>query len=112
MINRLIANNWWADNPKSGTQSLREAISTELLGTPGSANLKAGEIITKLFPYLYILGGMILFAMLVWGGFEMLTGVTEAKAQEAGKQRITTALIGFLLLFVSYWIVQLIQIVF
>lgn len=100
------------DGNTSVTQQLRYVISNELLGSPGSANLKVGDLATKLLPYLYIIGGMILFAMLVWGGFEMLTGVADTKAQESGKQRITTAVIGFLLLFVSYWLIQLIQIVF
>ena len=50
--------------------------------------------------------------MLSWGGFEMLTGAADPKAQEAGKQRITAAIIGFLLLFASYWLAQLVQAIF
>jgi hypothetical protein len=66
-------------------------------------------IISVLFPYLLTFAGLILFVMLIWGGFEMLTGAAEPKQQEAGKQRITTAFIGFLLLFASYWIAQIVE---
>lgn len=69
-------------------------------------------IISALLPYLFTLGGLVLFVMLIWGGFEMLSGAANPKSQEAGKQRMTAAVIGFLLLFASYWFAQLLQIIF
>lgn len=69
-------------------------------------------IISALLPYLFTLGGLILFVMLIWGGFEMLSGAANPKSQEAGKQRMTAAVIGFILLFASYWFAQLLQIIF
>ncbi len=50
--------------------------------------------------------------MIVWGGFEILTGAATKKSVDAGKQRITAALLGFLLLFATYWIGQLLEVVF
>lgn len=70
------------------------------------------SIISAIIPYMFTFGGLILFIMLIWGGFEMLSGAANPKAQEAGKQRITNALIGFILLFSSYWIAQIVQAVF
>ncbi len=69
-------------------------------------------IISRLLPYLFTIGGLILFVMLVWGGFEMLTGAATPKSQESGKQRMTMAILGFILLFVSYWLAQLVEIIF
>jgi hypothetical protein len=71
-----------------------------------------GKIISRALVFAFPIAGMILFLMIVWGGFEMLAGAAESKAQEAGKQRITAAVIGFLLLFASYWVAQLIQVLF
>lgn len=71
-----------------------------------------GGFLTLLIPYLFTFAGLILFVMILWGGFEMLMGAADSKAQEAGKQRITAAVIGFMLLFVSYWIAQIIQYIF
>ncbi|MEP7167345.1 MAG: pilin [Candidatus Woesebacteria bacterium] len=69
-------------------------------------------IISKLLPYLFSFGGLILFIMLIWGGFEMLTGAADPKSQQAGKERITAALVGFLLLFASFWLAQIVQRIF
>lgn len=69
-------------------------------------------IIGYLLPFLFTFAGIILFVMIVWGGLEMLTGATDAKKQEAGKQRITAGILGFLIIFSSYWIAQIIQTIF
>lgn len=81
-------------------------------GTPRPGLTTPRGIIGEILPYLLTFGGLILFAMLLWGGFEMLSGAANPKSQEAGKQRVTTALIGFLLLFSSYWLAQIVQAIF
>lgn len=78
----------------------------EELSTPG------GIVTRFLTIFAFPLGGLILFVMLVWGGFEMLMGAADKKSIDAGKQRITAALIGFLLLFASYWIAKIIGMIF
>lgn len=96
---------------KSATQELMENISGED-GLNIDPQMTIGDILSKLIPYLYVFGGLVLFIMIVWGGFEMLTGAADTKAQEAGQQRITAAAIGFVLLFISYWLVQVLQVIF
>lgn len=71
-----------------------------------------GGLLTRVLQYAIPLAGLILFVMIVWGGFEMLSGATSSKTKDAGKQRVTAAITGFLLLFASYWIVQLIEVIF
>jgi hypothetical protein len=71
-----------------------------------------GGFISRVLVYAIPASAMILFVMLLWGGFEILAGAATAKSKDAGRQRITAALIGFLLLFVSYWLAQILQIVF
>ena len=71
-----------------------------------------GGFITRIMTYAIPLAGIILFVMLVWGGFEMIAGASSTKSRDAGKQRVTAAITGFLLLFASYWIVQVIQLIF
>ncbi len=71
-----------------------------------------GGIISRLLDFAFPLAGLILFVMLVWGGFEMVYGANNtSKAIEAGRNRITTSLIGFILLFASYWIMQILEVV-
>lgn len=69
-------------------------------------------ILSRVMIFAFPLAGLILFVMLVWGGFEMVQGATTKKSLDAGKQRITAALVGFFLLFMSYWIVRMVEFVF
>lgn len=71
-----------------------------------------GGIISRLLTFAFPLAGLILFVMLVWGGFEILIQAPSKKAIDAGKQRVTAAIIGFMLLFASYWIWQIVEVVF
>ncbi len=71
-----------------------------------------GGIVTRLLEFAFPLAGLLLFLMLVWGGFEILAGSATKKSVDAGKQRITAAILGFLLLFATYWIGQLLEVVF
>jgi hypothetical protein len=79
--------------------------STVDLGTPG-------KIISRGLQFAIPLAGLILFVMIVSGGFEMVAGAAESKSKEAGRERITAAVIGFILLFAAYWIAQVIQVIF
>lgn len=80
----------------------------------GSADLSTpGKIISRALKFfIFPIAGIILFVVLILGGFQMLTGANNSKSLEEGKQRITTAIIGFILLFAAYWIAQLLEIIF
>lgn len=71
-----------------------------------------GAILTRVLFFAFPAAGLILFAMIVWGGFEMLSGAANSKSKDAGRQRVTAAVIGFILLFSAYWIAQIMEAVF
>jgi len=71
-----------------------------------------GNILTRGLNFAFPIGGVILFVMLVWSGFEILTKAADKNAITAGKQRATAAVVGFFLLFCSYWIMQIIEYIF
>ncbi|OGG13400.1 hypothetical protein A3D77_04860 [Candidatus Gottesmanbacteria bacterium RIFCSPHIGHO2_02_FULL_39_11] len=64
--------------------------------------------ITLIFP----IAGAILLAMLMFGGFEYITSFGDPKKAELARTRITNALIGIVIIFASYWIVQLVDYIF
>lgn len=69
-----------------------------------------GQLVSNILPNVYITAGIVIFFMLVFGGFTMITNTNNAdKQQEAGKI-ITGAIIGFIIVFASYWIIQLIEV--
>lgn len=75
-------------------------------------NKKLGEVIFSFIPILMGLVGIILFLMLIAGGFTMLTSVGNPEGVKKGQSLITNALLGFVIIFVAYWIMQILQIMF
>jgi len=71
-----------------------------------------GALVSWAFPYLFSFAGLILFVMLIWGAMEIFLAAGNSKLADSGKKRITAAFIGFLLLFASFWIGQIIQAIF
>lgn len=69
-------------------------------------------IINRLIIFIFPIAGLILFVLIVWGGFEMLTSPANKSNYETGKNRVVAAVIGFILLFCSYWIIQIIEVIF
>ncbi len=80
-------------------------------GQPNADLTTPRGIISRALPYLFTFSGLILFTMIIWGGFEMLGGASNPQSQEAGKHRITNAVVGFLLLFCSYFLAQLVELI-
>lgn len=80
-------------------------------GQPNADLTTPRGIISRALPYLFTFSGLILFTMIIWGGFEMLGGASNPQSQEAGKHRITNAVVGFLLLFSSYFLAQLVELI-
>lgn len=66
-----------------------------------------GAIINTVIPYLFGAAGLLLLLYLIWGGFSYMLSQGDPKAAESAKQKITNALIGFVIIFVAYWLVQL-----
>lgn len=91
--------------------NIGEALFEEHLGLTTSMTL--GEIISNILPNIYILAGVILFFLLVGGGLMFIVGTGQENPEGAAKggKAITAALIGFLIIFASYWIIQIIKII-
>jgi len=76
------------------------------------SNLTIGGIISALLPYVFVLAGLALLLMLIIGGFQLMMSAGDPKGVESGRNKVMYALIGFLIIFVSYWLVQILQVVF
>lgn len=66
-----------------------------------------GGIISEALKYIFAFAGVGLLLMIISSGFSMMMSAGDAKKLEAGKARLTNAIIGFLIIFASFWIVQL-----
>ena len=96
------------------------AQSLQIPGVTGTIEgpLKGGKftnlasLINNALPYIFAIAGIILLLYLIWGGFDYLLSMGDPKKAEAGKGRITNALVGFLIIFVAYWVVQILNYLF
>lgn len=68
-----------------------------------------GEIISKLLPYVFVLSGLILFVIIVMKGLELLTSGGNPKKTESAKEGLTAAIVGFLIIIASYWLIQILE---
>lgn len=96
--------------PRVTDELLDSLDPLQTAGSPHAQTLSTpGGIISRLLQFAFPLAGMILFVMIVVGGFQILTGAGSQESMKAGRERVTMAIVGFLLLFASYWIAQLLE---
>ncbi len=71
----------------------------------------AGSLINNILPNVYIAGGIVIFFMILLGGFTIISNAGNADKIKDGTKTITSAIIGLVVLFGSYWIIQIIQVI-
>jgi len=90
-------------------------IGEELLGTGNNIYTSGlgsvGSFVSLFLNGAFVLSGLILLFFFILGGIGMISSAGESDPQKAeqAKKTITSALIGFVIVFTSYWIVKLIS---
>lgn len=74
----------------------------------GNSNL--GDIISAFLPYIFIIAGLTLFILLIIGGFGLLISGGSPDKMKAAQGKITSAVIGFVIIFISYWLARILEI--
>ena len=76
---------------------------------PGFQIEDIGKLITSVIGVALIIAGILVFAMLVWGGVQwIMSGGDKAKTEEA-RNRITAALVGLAIVASAWAIMKLIE---
>ena len=70
-----------------------------------------GDVFTIVIKNAHIAAGLLMFFYLIFGGFKYLTAAGDEKAVMAAKTTLTNAIIGMVIVFCSYWIIWIIQVV-
>lgn len=78
--------------------------------SPEFAGANVGEILSVLLTYIFPFAGLLMLVYLLYGGYKYMLSQGDPKALQGAKGTITTALIGFVIVFVSYWLVQIVGI--
>ena len=66
------------------------------------------DIINAVLGIVFPLALFALFVFLLWSGFDMVRNLGNPKLVESAKMRITNAIIGIILLAVSYWLSEIV----
>lgn len=66
------------------------------------------DMVNLLVKVVFVAAGLFLFFMIIGAGFSMIQG--ESKDKDKAKTTMTSAAIGFIIMFAAYWIMQIIQI--
>jgi hypothetical protein len=76
----------------------------------GNSLTGVGGIVTLFLNIAFVLAGLILLFFFIMGGIGMISsaGQSDPQKSEQAKKTITSAVIGFVIVFASYWIVKLI----
>lgn len=78
--------------------------------TPWSSFPTVGTFISAILKNAYVLAGLIMLVLILFGGFSFMTAGDDPKKAQSGKDAITWAIAGFLVIFCSYWILQIIRV--
>lgn len=71
-----------------------------------------GGIISAILPLVWSLAGIVLVAYFIFAGFQFMTSGGDPRKAQAARGKITDALMGFLIVFTAFWIVELVGIIF
>lgn len=68
-----------------------------------------GDLVSRALTFLFPLAGIILFGIIIVSGFQLLTSAGDPKKMEQAKQRLTWGIIGFVVIFVAFWIMRALE---
>ena len=70
-----------------------------------------GDLVNVLTKNVFVLAGVLVFVFLIVAGLKyiMSAGAGDEKEISQSKTAMTAALIGFLLIFTAYWLIQIIE---
>jgi hypothetical protein len=72
-----------------------------------------GGLVSIILQAAIVIAGIILLFLFIFGGIGMIAGAGNNNPEQAakGKQAVTSAVIGFIVVFAAYWVVRLIEVI-
>ena len=102
MINQLFLPDTKIDFPKD---ALREGVEKFPFETPA-------DIVNQALKYIFPFAGLILFFSFITSGFILLTSSGNEEKTKKASAILTSSVIGFVILFISFWLMKLLQFIF
>lgn len=77
--------------------------------TVGEVYSEPTTIVNLVVRNLFVISGVFLFILVIYAGFQFLQDTSKGK--DTARDIATTALIGFIIMFAAYWILQIVKVV-
>jgi len=79
--------------------------------SPIGTTVGLGGLVSIILSNALVIAGIILVFLLVFGGVSVIASAGRDNPEGAakGKQAVTAALVGFIIIFAAYWIIQIIE---
>lgn len=69
-----------------------------------------GTLVSILLANAFVIAGVTFIFLIIIGGIQMISGAGKSPQEVAhGKEIIFAALLGFIIVFVAYWIVRIVE---
>jgi len=85
---------------------------TEIKGPLDPKIQKLGDLISRMLTFIIPLSGIVLLFVLIWGGYDYMMSQGNPEKVKTAQAKITTGIIGFILLISSYLVVRVIAGIF
>ena len=79
----------------------------------GSGGKTIGDLVSLFLKAAFVIAGILILVLFLVGGFSIIAGAgrDNPEAAEKGKSAITSAVIGFVVIFAAYWIIKIIEVI-
>lgn len=102
--------NLLAGAPGGGTEIKNPVFGPNLQGVYSSGPTAfLSTFIPRFIGLAFVIGVLIFFFMLIWGAIQWISSGGDKQALEAARGRLTSALVGIVILFATFAIFQLIE---
>lgn len=68
-------------------------------------------VLSVILRNIYVIAAIILFIMIFIGGLGMIINAGNAEKQKQSSKTLGSAVLGFVIMFLSYWLIKIIEII-
>ncbi|HBL51952.1 MAG TPA: hypothetical protein DDZ05_01855 [Candidatus Blackburnbacteria bacterium] len=99
--------------PVNAQINVATPFNPPLVGPPGRELEGVGKFVSVVLANAYIIAGVLLLFFIIITGIQLISSAGSDDKQKVVKWKatLTTAIIGFLIIFASYWIIQIIELI-
>jgi len=82
-----------------------------LSGTPYTSPEGLFAILSVVVKNVFVIAGIVLFILIIVGGLGMILNAGNAEKQQKSNNVLGSAVTGFVIMIISYWIIKIIEVI-